>query len=158
MQPVPEQQTNRTSIATYDTYAQAQKAVDYLSDNGFPVERLTIIGTGLQIVENVTGRLTYASAAVQGLISGAITGAFIGLFLGLLSLFDPSTSALVLVLYGALFGAVIGLVFGLLGYSLTGGRRDFSSVQGMQATRYELLADPEVAQDAVTRLGALKQT
>ena len=44
--------------ATYDTYAEAQRAVDYLSDNKFPVEHTAIIGTDLRLVENVTGRLT----------------------------------------------------------------------------------------------------
>ncbi|NIS30548.1 MAG: magnesium transporter, partial [Actinobacteria bacterium] len=36
------------SIGKYDTYEQAQRAVDYLSDQRFPVENLAIVGTDLR--------------------------------------------------------------------------------------------------------------
>ena len=45
------------TIARYATYLEAQRAVDYLSDNAFPVQAVTIVGTGLRMVERVTGRL-----------------------------------------------------------------------------------------------------
>ena len=34
------------SLGTFDKYEDAQKAVDTLSDNGFPVENCLIVGTG----------------------------------------------------------------------------------------------------------------
>ena len=52
-------------IGSYPTYAKAQEAVDYLSDNQFPVENVTIIGTDLRLVEQVTGRLTRGRAAAM---------------------------------------------------------------------------------------------
>ncbi len=75
-----------------------------------------------------------------------------GFLLGAFSLFDPLTSALALGMYGLLVGAVAGLVFGLLGHGLTGGRRDFRSVSAVQAGRYELLADDDVAERAIVLL------
>jgi len=138
----------RRQIASFSTYPEAQAAVDFLSDRQFPVQHLTIVGEDLRFVEQVTGRLGYGRAALQGLVSGALIGAFVGFLLGLFSLFNPVTSALVLALYGALVGAVAGVVFGLLGHALTGGRRDFSSVEGVQASRFVLLADDDVAEDA----------
>ena len=33
------------SVGIYNTYADAQKAVDYLSDEKFPVQNLAIVGT-----------------------------------------------------------------------------------------------------------------
>ena len=36
----------------------------------------------------------------------------------------------------------------MLGYAVTGGRRDFSSVGGMQAERYNVMADADVADEA----------
>ena len=33
-------------VASYGNYAEAQRAVDYLSDNSFPVEKVTIVGRG----------------------------------------------------------------------------------------------------------------
>src|SRR4051812_34052984 len=62
------------SVATYPDYALAQQAVDYLSDNQFPVERTSIIGTDLRLVEKVLGRMTTVRAALAGAASGAWFG------------------------------------------------------------------------------------
>ena len=43
----------RRTVASYDDYAEAERAVDYLSDHGFPVERVAIVGHGLRYVEQV---------------------------------------------------------------------------------------------------------
>ncbi len=59
------------TIGRYGTYSEAQRAVDFLSDEHFPVQNVTIVGTGLQMVERVTGRLTYGRAAGAGAASGA---------------------------------------------------------------------------------------
>lgn len=125
------------SLGTYDQYQDAQKAVDYLSDNEFPVENCMIVGTELKQVERVTGRLTYGRAAAAGAASGAWFGAFIGLMLGLFAEEDW----LATVLSAALIGVVFGLVFGLVSYAMTGGRRDFTSVTQVVATKYEVLVE-----------------
>ena len=44
------------TVARFNDYADAQRAVDRLSDDGFPVEKLDIIGSDLRLVERVTGR------------------------------------------------------------------------------------------------------
>ena len=59
-------------IATYRTYLEAQRAVDYLSDEKFPVQHVSIVGTDLKMVERVTGRLTYGRVALAGALSGAL--------------------------------------------------------------------------------------
>jgi len=92
----------RRVVDSYGSYAEAQRAVDYLSDEGFPVERISIVGEDLRFVEQVTGRIGYGQAALQGAGSGAVIGAFFGFFLGLLSLIDPLVSALVVALYAAM--------------------------------------------------------
>lgn len=51
-------------VGSYPTYAEAQKAVDYLSDNQFPVQQVTIVGVDLMQVERVTGRLKIGRAHV----------------------------------------------------------------------------------------------
>ena len=68
-------------IGTYPTYAKAQEAVDYLSDNEFPVENVTIVGTDLRLVERVTGRLTRGRVVRAGAHDGAIWGLFMGALL-----------------------------------------------------------------------------
>src|ERR671912_335605 len=111
----------RVVVASYDSYPEAQRAVDYLSDERFPVERVAIVAEDLRFVEQVTGRLGYGQAALQGAGSGAVIGALFGFFLGLFSLADPLVSALILVLYGLVFGAIVGAILGLIFYALSGG-------------------------------------
>src|ERR671920_2118231 len=86
----------RRVVASYGTYAEAQRAVDHLSDERFPVERVSIVAEDLRFVEQVTGRRGYGQAALGGAASGAVVGAFFGFFLGLLNIFDPVASALIL--------------------------------------------------------------
>jgi hypothetical protein len=42
---------SRRTIASYSTYAEAERAVDWLADHGFAVVRSVIVGTGLRSVE-----------------------------------------------------------------------------------------------------------
>lgn len=142
------------TVGSYTDYASAQRAVDFLSDRDFPVERLRIIGEDLRTVERVTGRLTTWRAALAGAGSGAVFGAVIGWVLGLFTM-TPLVSALILGLYGLLVGAVFGAVLGALGHAALRGRRDFSSVQGMVAGRYDVVAEPEVAGRAAALLAEL---
>jgi hypothetical protein len=39
----------RQTVARYDRYEDAQRAVDHLSDNGFPVEQVEIVGSDLHM-------------------------------------------------------------------------------------------------------------
>src|SRR5215218_11352661 len=66
------------SLAVYDDYAAAQKAVDFLSDKEFPVQNCMIVGTDLKQVERITGRITTGKVAVGGALSGLWLGIFIG--------------------------------------------------------------------------------
>jgi hypothetical protein len=117
------------SLAVYDDYAAAQKAVDFLSDNHFPVENCMIVGTELKSVERITGRLTTGKVAAGGALSGVWLGLFVGLIITLFS--KSGTSAIATVLSTVLFGLVFGLVWALIGYAATRGQRDFSSVRAV---------------------------
>lgn len=142
----------RRRVRSYDTYPEAQRAVDTLSDKGFAVQRLSIVGEDLRFVEDVTGRRDYGTAAGHGLLSGTLVGALIGFFLGLFNLVDPLVSALALASFGVLFGAVVGSLFGVVTHFTAGGQRDFSSTGRMLAGRFDLVADDEVAAEAATLL------
>jgi hypothetical protein len=125
------------TVARFDDYETAQRAVDGLSDGGFPVDKLDIVGSELQLVERVTGRLTRARAAG----AGALTGLWGGLLIGtLLSLFTAGHSWLGVIVAAAGFGALWGAVFGFAAHSATRGQRDFSSVRGLSARHYDLIA------------------
>jgi hypothetical protein len=138
------------TVAAYATYAEAQRAVDYLSDEHFPVQVVSIVGVDLRMVERVTGRLTYARAAMAGALSGIWFGLFVGL---LLSIAAGASGAYV---FAAMFiGAAFGLLAGVISYSLTGGRRDFTSISQIVASEYRVLCHAEHAGKAMQLLRQL---
>lgn len=130
------------SLGVHDRYEQAQKAVDFLSDNEFPVQNCLIVGTELKQVERVTGRLTTSKVALGGLISGGWMGLFVGL---VVSLFGTG-GTFAIIAFTMLFGAVFGLVWAMAGYAATRGQRDFTSVSQVVATRYEVLVEHKFAE------------
>ncbi|MFE1788721.1 general stress protein [Streptomyces sp. NPDC059525] len=142
----PTSAVDRPVVGSYPTYNGAQRAVDFLSDSKYPVERTAIIGTDLRMVETVLGRLTRGRAPLTGAGSGAWFGLLIGL---LLSLFAAgSHHFLVLIASGLLYGAAFGAFFGFAGHALSGGHRDFASRSQIVAARYDVVADAEVAEEA----------
>jgi hypothetical protein len=141
------------SLAVYDDYSAAQKAVDFLSDNQFPVENCMIVGTELKSVERITGRLTTGKVAAGGALSGVWLGLFVGLIITLFS--KSGTSAIATVLSTVLFGLFFGLIWAMIGYAATRGQRDFSSVRAVVATRYEVLVEHKLLSQAQQLLAKL---
>ncbi|MGI4894168.1 MAG: general stress protein [Janthinobacterium lividum] len=131
------------AIGRYATYSEAQRAVDFLSDEHFPVQNVTIVGNGLQMVERVTGRLTYGRAAGAGAASGAWFGLLIGL---MLSVFGGGGSGALFT--GLLVGAGFGMLFGVISFALTRGRRDFTSSSQIVASEYTVLCLPQLVAQA----------
>ena len=72
-------------VGSYAKYEEAQRAVDHLADNEFPVADVTIVGVDLMLVERVIGRLTWGRVLLTGAASGAWLGLFVGLVLSLLA-------------------------------------------------------------------------
>ncbi|GAA1042663.1 hypothetical protein GCM10009557_69190 [Virgisporangium ochraceum] len=131
-------------------YAEAERLVDRLSDAGFPVERVRIVGIDVYSVEQVTGRLTNVRAALTGAVAGALLGVAAGL---LFALFTTGVGWLALVAGGALVGATWGGALGFVTHWSTAGRRDFSSVRNLKAMRYAVQVESTHADDAVHILG-----
>lgn len=113
---------------------------------------MAIVGRDLEFVEQVTGRMNWGWAAMRGAGSGVMVGALIGWIFGAFSWIQPLIAMLVLALYGLLFGAVIGALMGLLLYALQRGRRDFSAMAGLIPREYDVVADTDVADQAVRLL------
>lgn len=142
----------RRVIASYDSYVEAEAAVDYLADRRFPVEKVAIVGRDVRLVEQVVGRMTYLRAALNGAAAGALPGALIGWLFGLFNWIDPLRSSLLLALYGLLFGALLGGLLHVVLYAMQRGRRDFAAVAAMQPTSYDLVVDVDVADQAAREL------
>ncbi|WP_067949381.1 general stress protein, partial [Agromyces sp. NDB4Y10] len=138
------------TIASYETYQEAQAAVDKLAKAEFPVKELSIVGHDLTTVERITGKLTWGRAAGAGALSGAWFGTFLGL---LLFIFSPTGTSLGVLGAAILIGAGFGMIFSVVSYSLNRRRRDFTSVMQVLATRYAIIGDPGHVARARTVLG-----
>jgi hypothetical protein len=132
------------AIATYESYPEAQQAVDVLARADFPVDKLSIVGSDLKSVERVTGKLTWGRVALAGAASGAWLGLFFGL---LLIIFSPATS-LAFIIAALLIGAGFGMLFGLVSYAVNRRRRDYTSVMQVMATSYSVLVESDLVNRA----------
>lgn len=125
-------------VASYDDYLSAQRAVDQLADSRFPVERVSVVGSDLRLVESVTARFSLTRAGLFGLGTGVWVGFMVGVLLVVAGV-DTPWSVGELIGWSAAWGAIAGLVFGLALYSTTRGRRDFLSREQITAARYDLM-------------------
>lgn len=130
------------SLGEFKAYEDAQKAVDYLAANEFPIENLMIVGTGIKLVERVVGRRTWPRVLRQGAISGIGTGLLVGL---MLMLFFGGDNPMLMLVMGLGIGVVMGLLTAGLGFSLSSGKRDFDSIRDTIATEFEVLVEHKVA-------------
>lgn len=132
-----------TQIGAFFTYADAQAAVETLTDDHFPVADLSIVGVDLVQVERVTGRLTWRKVISAGVVFGVWLGVFIGLMLGLF------TGGL---LWPLVVGVAMGTAFGVgvfaVPYAAMHGMRDFTSTLQLVAGHYDLVCTPATADNA----------
>ena len=133
------------SVGIYSSYADAQKAVDFLADAKFEVQNLAIVNTDLKSVERVLGRRNWGTVITQGMQSGISTGLLVGL---VMLIFTKPASILLLLLVSLAIGVLLGVAFSAAAYALSRGRRDFTSVTQTIATKYEVLCEHKVAAQA----------
>ncbi|MFK0039000.1 general stress protein [Paenarthrobacter sp. NPDC090517] len=132
------------TVGSYTSYLDAQKAVDYLADQQFPVQLVSIVGNDLKMVERVTGRLSYPRVA----LSGALSGMWFGLFVGvMLSFFTPAGGPFSIIT-SVLMGAAFFMLFGIVTYAMQRGKRDFTSTSQVVATNYDVIVAVEAAHEA----------
>lgn len=122
------------TVATFDQYEAAQKAVSTLIAEDIPAREITIVGQGLRSMERVTGRLGYATAARSGAINGLLLGM---LFSAIFVLGMPNVPIQAFV--GVLFvGIAVGMLASLLTFAIVRRRRDFASVMQFVADHYDV--------------------
>ena len=131
------------SLGVYSTYQEVQSVVDTLADHEFPVQSTLIVGTDLKLMERVTGRRTWPKVIGQGILSGLWMGLFLGLLFMLITPGD-----LMIVLSSVLMGIVFFTVWSVIGYAMTGGKRDFTSMTSTIPMQYELLVEHKHADQA----------
>ena len=131
-------------IGSYTSYLDAQKAVDYLADQQFPVELVAIVGNDLKLVERVTGRLSYPRVA----LNSALSGMWFGLFVGVLLSFFSSGAGYFSIITSVLMGAAFFMLFGIVTYAMQRGKRDFTSTSQVVPTSYDVVVAFEAAAEA----------
>jgi hypothetical protein len=133
------------SVGIYNTYADAQKAVDYLADEKFEVQNLAIVGTELKSVERVLGRRNWGTVITQGMQSGISTGLLVAL---VMLIFTRPGSFFLLLVVSLAIGIALGVGFSAAAYAMSRGKRDFTSITQTVATKYEVLCEHKVAAQA----------
>jgi hypothetical protein len=142
---------HKVVLGTYSTHEAAQHAVDILAEHKFPVEHVTIVGTGLKLEERILGRWTFGRA----LLTGAGTGAWIGLLIGII--FWIVTPWVIGALITAIIlGIVFGAIFSAVAYLMQ--KRTFMSAPSVVADRYDILVDAEFAEESRRLLAAVLST
>lgn len=138
------------TIAGYSDYTDAQKAVDYLSDEGFPVQHTAIVGSDLHLIERVTGRVTVLRAAFTGGVAGIWFGLLLGLILAIAN--EGETAVLGVAI---LVGAIGGALYYSITHALTRGTRDFASRSEIVARKYDITVAAGYAERAKATLAKL---
>jgi hypothetical protein len=135
-------------LVTVDSYAEAQSTVNRLAHAGFDVSMVAIVGRDLVTIERVTGRLTYARVAFRGALNGSWFGLFFSLIMTTLGGGTDSTALPAVIA----IGAGIGMLLSLATYSFRRRQHDFSSVQQVVASRYEVLVAQGTVESARQKL------
>lgn len=145
--------TRRRIVATFDTFGEAQATMECLQDADLGTDHATILAEGLRLV----GRSRDGSVARPTIVLGAATGAVIGILLAstfaLFAVPAPSFAAVVLV--GLVVGLAVGSASGWLAARIVAMRRGSMPRTGLDAERFSVVVDEEVADRA---LGILRKT
>ena len=98
------------TLATFDAYASAQKLINSLVSDGVPFRSLSIVGTDVNLVERVTGKIGYGRAA----LSSAMSGSWLGVLAGLVFVIVSPTDVITPIVAGGIYGAGIGTLIFLI--------------------------------------------
>lgn len=140
-------------LQSVDSYPEAQSIVNRLTHAGYPVANIAIVGRDLVTIERVLGRMTYAKVALRG----ALNGAWFGLFIGFLMGFSMTGAETIYVPATMAIGGGLGMLFNLVLYSVRRKRHDFSSVQQVVASAYDIIVPNGTADAARTALATAKR-
>ena len=139
------------TLATFDAYASAQKLINSLVSEGVPFRSLSIVGTEVNLVERVIGKIGYGRAA----LSSAMSGSWLGVLAGLVFVIVSPTDVITPIVAGGIIGAGIGMVVGMVLFTLAGSnRRSYRSMQHIIAQSYRVVVEPEAHQQALAAMKA----
>jgi hypothetical protein len=141
----------REVVASFSSYLEARRAIDNLAALGFPVERVNVVGQGLQIVTGEAPRRRWLSL-LEAALAGAVVGAF-AMLLGVVT--DLGGAALSAAWIGS--GLFCGTLGGVSVDVLWSARRGPGPELRLFADRYDLAVDPGIADEAVAAIEAAEE-
>ena len=138
---------HREVVASFSSYAEAERAIESLATASVPAEKLRIIGHGLRIPRGQDGRsLRWMFEA--GIVGAAI-GAFIILLAVVLGLGDSVAGSLTF--SALLLGAACGLLAGIGALVVARLQLPEGDIR-LFAERYDVTADPKIADRAAREI------
>ena len=103
--------SNQAVVASYRNHADAEAAVRRLSEDGIPINHISIIGRNFETHEDIQGFYRPEDAALDGAEQGAWVGGIFGLMWGAMGMFVIPVVGPLLVL-GPLAGMIAGAIGG----------------------------------------------
>jgi len=146
----PGQLPNGSAVADFRNYQEAVAYVERLLLGDFPATSIAIVGTDLSTVERVRARISYGRVA----LNGAMTGSWLGLLFFVVfgstptSTTTPAAPPLFSLMSSILVGAGFLMLVQIIRFSLSKGKRGFSSTSQVVAKKYEVLVPSELTSDA----------
>jgi hypothetical protein len=135
---------HREVVASFSSYHEAERAVDFLAGQRFPDGRIAIVGQGLRLVHGERRRRRL-DRVLEPALAGAVVGALFTLLAALSGLgggvADMSLAALT-------FGAACGTLAGLGAERVAADRRPPEPEVRLFADRYDVAVDPAIAEEA----------
>jgi uncharacterized membrane protein len=108
-----------TIVAHFPSHTEAETVVRELQQQGFDMQKLSIIGKDYQTNEHVRGFLSWKDTAKTGATGGGYWGSFVGGLFGILAgagvIFIPGMAPLIIA------GPITGMLAGWLEGTLVGG-------------------------------------
>ena len=110
---------SHTIVAHFPSHTEAETVVRELQQQGFDMQKLSIVGKDYQTNEHVRGFLSWKDTSKAGAAGGAYWGSFVGGLFGILAgagvIFIPGMAPLVIA------GPITGVLAGWLEGTLVGG-------------------------------------
>ena len=116
-----------TIVAHFPSHTEAETVVRELQQQGFDMQKLSIVGKDYQTSEHVQGFLSWQDTAKAGAAGGGYWGSFVGGLFGILAgagvIFIPGMAPLVIAgpITGVLAGWLEGILVGGTGAAAIGG-------------------------------------
>lgn len=129
---------DQSTVAIYETLAQAEAAVRKLDQGKFPINQISIVAQNLETDKEVHGFINAGDTAKVGAGTGAWFGGIFGLLMGGAFLVVPGFGPIVVAgsLAAVMLGMVEGAAFGAVGGSLLGALAGWG-VSNQQIIKYE---------------------